>query len=87
MFALTEKGSVAIFNRKKGISPARHSLHQFLDDFRTIVDDKSLPQPKCFISYCWGAEGENQKELHRHLRGIRKHIETLGATVYLNIGP
>ncbi len=39
----------------------------------------------CFISYCWGPEGEIRDKLQKKLKKFKAHLELFGATVYLDV--
>ncbi len=62
----------------------RGHWQQFLENIRALFADHDR-QPSCFISYAWPPAGEGRDKLQQRLKHFKQDLETLGATVYLDI--
>lgn len=56
---------------------------EFLKNIRELFAGQQ--QPRCFISYAWPAAGEGRDRLQQRLLSLKKDLESLGATVYLDV--
>ena len=61
----------------------RNHWRQFLESIRDLFADGE--QPTCFISYTWPPAGQARDRLHQRLTSLKRDLEALGATVYLDI--
>ena len=55
----------------------------FLEKVRLLFADSR--QPTCFISYAWPPAGNEREQLHERLVNLKQDLETVGATVFLDI--
>ena len=60
------------------------------DDWRSFLEKvKNLfvdtKQPTCFISYAWPPAGKEREQLHDRLINLKRDLEIVGATIYLDI--
>ena len=57
--------------------------HSFLEKVKNLFADTK--QPTCFISYAWPPAGKEREQLHDRLINLKRDLEIVGATIYLDI--
>ena len=82
--------SPTTLSQSGGISPSRRHFEDFLRAtehvlVRRMMQVSGITQPKCFISYCWGPEGDERTALQKQLNEFKDHLTLLGAEVFLDV--